>query len=78
MKKEEQKMTEMYRATFDSGVGRNVLAHMLTELHFFDEIISSEEERALANYARKLLNRMGIWKAANVKEIITAFLRIKG
>jgi len=75
-KKSEQSIREEYRRTFNSGAGRKVLAHMLTELHFFDEILDNEEERVLANYARKLLNRLGIWNDLNIDELIGAFMQI--
>lgn len=74
---EAEEIIQAYRTVFDTSTGQQVLGHMLTELHFFDEIISSEEERVLANYGRKLLNRMGIWNAWNIDEIMRALCRIQ-
>ena len=75
-KKTEQSIREEYRRTFNSGAGRKVLAHMLAEMHFFDEILATEEERVLANYARKLLNNLGIWNDLTIDELIGAFMQI--
>lgn len=68
---------EEYRSVFTSRTGRKVLTHMLAELHFFDEIQLTDEEIILSNYAKRLLNRIGIWKGLNVGEIVNAFLDIK-
>jgi hypothetical protein len=71
----EKDVQEIYRRTFDTDAGRQVLAHMLVELHFFDELVS-EEEVALSNYARKLLNRLGL-RAEHIPEIVTQIISIK-
>lgn len=67
---------DTYRSVFNTEVGRAVLTHILTELHFFDEIISTPEEIALSNYARTLLNRIGAWKGENVKDIVDSLMTI--
>lgn len=65
-------VTALYREVFSSESGRMVLAHMLVELHFFDEVDAAlvNEEVYLRNYARKLLYRIGIWREQNIKEIV--------
>lgn len=64
-----------YSNVFRSYEGKLVLTHMLTDMHFFDEILN-EEERIMSNYAKKLLVRCGIWKGANVPDLVNAFFKI--
>jgi len=78
MKKAEKEIIEAYRRVFTSGAGRKVLGHMLVELNFFDEILNTEEERARSNYARKLLNRIGILNAENIPRVVDALLGVRG
>ena len=54
--------TEAYRRVFSSVDGRKVLTHMLTELHFFDEVLT-DKELALSNYARRILYYLGVINA---------------
>ena len=65
-----------YRSTFDTDVGRRVLTHMLTELHFFDEVVS-EEEVTLSNYARRILNHLGILRGERIPDIVNYLMSIK-
>ena len=65
-----------YRSTFDTDVGRRVLTHMLTELHFFDEAVS-EEEITLSNYARRILSHLGILRGNRIPDIVNYLMSIK-
>lgn len=65
-----------YRSTFDTDVGRRVLTHMLTELHFFDEVVS-EEEVILSNYARHILGHLGILRGERIPDIINHLMSIQ-
>jgi hypothetical protein len=66
---------EDYRRTFDTDVGRRVLTHILTELHFFDEVIS-EEEVTLNNYARRILHHLGILRSDLILDVTQALMTI--
>ena len=54
-------MRHKYRAVFDNQMGREVLNHMLFELHFFNDELQHPYEIALHNYAKRLLWYIGIW-----------------
>ena len=74
---EEEKEIELrkaYNLLFTSVPGQKVLAHMLAELHFFNEI-DTEEERVLSNYAKHLLSRIGVWQGINVDHVVQSFLK---
>lgn len=62
-----------YRYVFESEIGRRVLTHMLGELKFFPEALT-EEDKALQNYARKLLRNIGIWDKDNSLNITIGLL----
>jgi hypothetical protein len=47
---------------------------MLVRLHFFDEIVS-EDERILSNYAKDLLNLIGVWQGINVDYVVQTLLK---
>ena len=66
---------EDYRRTFDTDIGRRVLAHMLTELHFFDESVS-EEEMVLSNYARRVLYHLGVFRGNHIPDIVNYLMSI--
>jgi hypothetical protein len=66
----------LYRKVFGTPEGQIVIAHMLTELHFFDEIIEDPEEIALSNYARRLLMHCRIWNELNVSDLVDKFFGI--
>jgi len=72
---QEDEVRKAYHLLFNSVHGQKVLAHMLAELHFFDEI-STEEERILSNYAKRLLSNVGAWQGMNVPEVVKALLRM--
>ena len=72
----DREIKEDFRRTFSSLHGRRVLGFLLADMHFFDEILSSEEERVLQNYARRILVYCGAWRGANVPAIVDALLRL--
>lgn len=73
--KAEYELAQKYMATFNTVVGRQVLEHMLAELHFFDETVGEEEE-IKRNYARRLLAIMGVWRPVNAEEIVSGILNV--
>lgn len=75
MARVEREVRNDYRNTFLTKAGRKVLTHMLVELHFFDTV-STEEEIALQNYAKNVLNRLGVLTAANVSRLTEALLNV--
>lgn len=70
---------EFYPEVFGTYKGRWVLIHMIAkDLHFLDEIISNDEELFRANYARRLMSRIGIWEKLNPKDFIDALFSASG
>lgn len=67
---------ETYRHVLLMGDGPAVLADILYDLHFFDAFVESEEEVALNNYARKLLVKLGIWRAEHIDQIVGELSKI--
>jgi hypothetical protein len=61
--------------TFSSPEGRRVLAHMLTELGFFDEI-ETEEEQVRHNYAMRILEIMNALGGRNVAPWIDTIITL--
>lgn len=51
-------LSQLYRNVFSSNEGKVVLFHMLEELGFH-QIIQTEEEKVLKNYAMRLLEIVG-------------------
>ena len=49
-----------YRACFSSGEGRRVLVDILAEAGFFDTNLSTPEEIAVENFAKKILKKSGL------------------
>ena len=70
----EEEVRKAYNLLFTSPHGQKVLAHMLVRLHFFDEIVS-ENERILSNYAKDLLNLIGVWQGINVDYVVQTLLK---
>ena len=72
-----KEVRESYRMVFSSYHGKAVLTHLLSELHFFDEVVEGNEV-VLANFARRLLFFLGVWDSKNLEDqsLIEAFLRI--
>jgi len=62
-------INEDYKQLFASERGRRVLSHMLGELKFYPEAIT-DEDKALQNYARRLLMNIGIWEKGNALNIV--------
>ena len=75
MKKLPEDIKEAYKRVFKSHEGKLVLAHMLKDLYFFDEIIDNDEELFRANYARKLLSRIGVWEKLHPRDFIDALYK---
>jgi hypothetical protein len=65
----------MYREVFGTRVGKEVLAHMLVELGFFNEIVS-DEQNILVNYSRHLLKLMGILQPKNINDIVEVLMKV--
>ncbi len=72
-----KEIRESYRTVFSGQEGKAVLTHLLSELHFFDEVVEGQELH-LANFARRLLYFLGVWdhKNLNDQSLIEAFLKI--
>ncbi len=49
-----------YQAVFGNASGRRVLADILSDHGFFREALN-EEDRILANAARRILHKLGAW-----------------
>jgi hypothetical protein len=73
---EDRKLMQDYRNTFTSPTGKKVLCHMLTELGFFDQVLETEEEKARADYAKRLLMLCGIFLPGNLESVIDNLFRI--
>lgn len=71
----EDEVKRMYREVFGTRVGKEVLAHMLVELGFFNEIVT-DEQKVLANYARRILKIMGVIQPKNINDIIESLMNI--
>ncbi len=72
-----KEIRESYRRVFAGQEGKAVLTHLLSELHFFDEVVDPGEI-ALSNFARRVLFFLGVWdhKNLNDQSLIEAFLKI--
>jgi len=64
-----------YRLMFESSHGQKVLAHMLMEYHFVEEV-ETPEEMIERNVLVRLLNRAGILKEENLKLLAKALLDV--
>ena len=58
--KELQEWKARYRNLFSTPHGMRVLEDMLTELNFFQEVVT-EEDRIKSNYAKRLAYLCGGW-----------------
>lgn len=68
-----------YRNCFlGTSTGQKVLAHMLTELSYFDQSINDQEAITRRNYATRLLMLLGIWdpSGANIPAIISSLANV--
>jgi hypothetical protein len=70
---EPDKLAEAYFLTFSSPHGQAVLAHLLVQLHVFDEV-QSDEEMVLSNFGKRLLGYIGIICEDNVKDIVKMYV----
>ena len=74
--KKDDGVKRLYREVFSTRQGKEVLAHMLTELGFFNEIVFDQEQIANLNYARRLLKLMGVIQAKNVNKITDVLMSL--
>jgi len=66
-----------YREVFSTPKGKRVLAHMLTELGFFDEVdLDNKMAISLQNYAKHLLYRCGLIRGDIIYDFISLLFRI--
>ena len=65
-----------FRETFNTKVGRQVLAVMLVEMDFFNSEKSTPEEVARSNYAAKILRYLGINKKGNELNMANAIMEL--
>ena len=71
---EEIKLLNAYRSVFFHPEGRQVLAHLLTDLGLFNELEATEDEVATHNASIRILTRLGIIKADNIQAIVDALM----
>lgn len=72
-KKREKRV--LYRQVFTTPQGRAVLTDILNDLGFYN-MHRGEEDVVLTNYARRLLEKVGVWQPQNMYDITDAFLGI--
>lgn len=66
-----------YRKVFSTPDGKKVLAHMLTELGFFDEVpVDDVMAVSLQNYAKHLLARCGIIRGEVIYDVVSMLFKI--
>lgn len=65
---------EYYRATFNTDSGKKVLAHLLADMGVFDSNLKTPEEVAIANYAKKILIRLGVIGIRNLDYYANMFV----
>lgn len=68
-------LEQMYQATFGSKEGFATLLHLLSQLAFFRET-ETPEEQLLNNFAKKLLRNLGCWDQGKGAAILTNILRV--
>ena len=64
-----------YFLCFSSAAGRRVLAHLLTDLHFFDEALS-DQEVIEQNIARRILHNIGAFHVEQIDNITGMLIKI--
>lgn len=64
-----------YFLCFSSAAGRRVLAHLLTDLHFFDEA-ENDQEVVEQNIARRILHNIGVFHVEQIDSITNMFMKI--
>ena len=76
MKSPRRGLDEKYRAVFSgSQDGIDVFEDLLTDLRLY-ETIDTEEDRALHNFALKLVVKMGIYESSNMRMVTRNLLGI--
>jgi len=71
----------LYRRTFSGVDGQLVLADILIDLCWFDEIedddkVSFEEKAHLRNAGQKILRKCGILTSKNVQQLVKAMFSV--
>ena len=78
MPKKDDQVTS-YRTFFVNDSGKRVLAELLTDAGLFDTDLSTPEEIAVENYAKKILHKMGICNTPeSIMEYIQKLSEMKG
>ena len=67
--------SKYYRNVFSTAEGRLVLTDILSDLGHFS-VCDSESDRALQNYAKTLLAKVGMWDIHNIGKIVNAYVGI--
>lgn len=75
-KSHNDEVRDAYREVFGSERGQEVLAHMLAELGYFNEIVSTPQDTTLMNYARRLLKIMGVLQPSNIPLLVNELMRL--
>ena len=70
----EDRTLDYYRDTFSTPSGKRVLAHLLADMGFYDSKIYTVEEIAVANYAKKILIRLGVIGTQNLDYFANMFV----
>lgn len=68
--RESKQIQEDFRRVFSSEDGKRVLTYMLVDLGWFDEA-GDERARILQNYAKHLLETMGILHEFNARDFVS-------
>jgi hypothetical protein len=64
-----------YMLMFDSPHGHRVLAHLLYDMHFIEEV-ETPDEVSRRNTLTRLLHRAGIFKESNLKLLAQKLLEV--
>lgn len=64
-----------YRSVFGSAEGRKALGMLLIDLGFFDEA-DTPEQTALRNFAKRLLNKLGLFEIENIDKFVNKIFEI--
>jgi len=68
----------LYRSILlETPKGRELLAHMTAELGLLDQGAQTPEERALQDYAKRLLMLCGVFTEHSVEQVIDALSRVQ-
>lgn len=67
--------TRIYRACFSTAEGRRVFGHILIDLGWFDEA-ETPEQVALRNYAKRLLDNLGLNQLDNVEYFVNKIIEM--